>query len=143
VHALRRIHECLATDGTLLDVHPQPENSQIEVWQNGEIHRLGVIDQTEDHEEIEAARAHLRSVERDGLFARDHRAFFDLTEHHPTVESWHQRWAENDYRLIATPKLLRSANDLLSSAGGELVIREPVSATTFRRLTGNSEFDVA
>ncbi len=134
MNALRRIHECLRADGTLLDVHPQPENSQIEIWQDGLIHSLGEIDQKEDHEEIESARVHLRSFEQRGLFAKDRRCFFELLEHHPNVESWHERWAEEGYRLVATPELLKSANDLLTSGGGELVIREPVRATSLRRL---------
>lgn len=134
MHALRRIHECLRTDGILLDVHPQPENNQIEIWQDGVIHSLGEVDQTEDHEEIELGRTHLRSFERRGLFAKDRESFFELLEHHPNVESWRERWEEEGYRLVAPPELFDAANDLLASGGGELVIREPVRATTLRRL---------
>ena len=134
MHALRGIYESLKTDGVLLDVHPQPENSQIEIWQDGLIHPLGEIDQEEDHEEIESARAHLSSFERSGLFVRDGRAVFDLLEDHPNVESWQKRWAEEDYRLVAPPDLFEAANSLLISGGGELVIREPVRATSLRRL---------
>lgn len=134
MHALRRIHECLRADGVLLDVHPQPENSQIEIWQDGLIHSLGEVDQKEDHEEIESARVHLRSFEQRGLFAKDRRRYFDGFEHHPSVESWQERWAEEGYRLVAAPELLESANDLLASGGGELVIRERVRATSLRRL---------
>lgn len=134
VHALSRIHSYLRTDGVLLDIHPQPENSQIEIWQKDGIHRLGEIDQQEDHEEIEAGRSDLRSFEERGLFATEERAVFELLEHHPTVESWQERWAGEDYRLVAEPELLDSARALLQSGGGELVIREPIRATRLRRL---------
>jgi len=136
VDALSRIHQCLRADGVLLDVHPQPEDSQIEIWQDGLVHHLGEIDQREDHEEIEAAREHLRSFLRRGLFVEENRGFFELLEHHPSVGSWQDRWAEEGYRLVAEPDLLDSANDLLESGGGELVIREPVRATSLRRLDG-------
>ncbi len=136
MHALSRIHSCLRTDGVLIDIHPQPENSEIEIWQEGRIHRLGQIDQSEDNEEIEAARSYLRSFEERGLFATEKRAVFELLEHHPTVESWQERWAEEDYRLVARPDLLDSARALLSTAGTELVIRESVRATRLRRLDG-------
>lgn len=135
--ALRRIHKCLKPDGVLLDVHPQPQNSQIEIWQDGLTHHLGEIDQREDHVEIEAARAHLWSFEQGGLFATEKQGFFELLEHHPTVESWQEKWVEDGYRLVAEPELLGSANELLRSGGGELVIREPVRATSLRRLDGD------
>lgn len=134
--ALKRIHQCLKADGVLLDIHPQPQNSHIEIWQNGLVHHLGEIDQHEDHEEIEAAREHLKSFQQDGLFTEEKQGFFELLEHHPSVESWQNRWEEEGYRLVAKPDLLDSANDLLASGGGELVIREPVRATSLHRLDG-------
>ena len=135
--ALSRIHKCLEPGGVLLDVHPQPQNSLIEIWQDGLTHHLGDVDQREDHLEIEAARAHLSSFEQSGLFATEKQGFFELLEHHPTVESWQAKWVEEGYRLLAEPDLLDSANELLRSGGGELVIKEPVRATSLRRLDGD------
>ena len=133
MHALSRIHDWLREGGVLLDLHPQPENSQIEIWEDGQIHCLGEIDQREDHEEILAARSHLRSAERDGLFSTERSAVFELLEHHPTVESWVDRWEYEGYRLVAEPKLFETARDLLQHSSAELVIREPVLATRLRR----------
>ena len=133
MNALSRIHESLREDGVLLDVHPQPENSRIEVWQDGQIHRLGEIDQHEDHEEIVAARSHLRSFERVGLFRAERSAVFELLEHHPSVESWEDRWEYEGYRLIAEPNLLETARALLQLPSTELVIKEPALATRLRR----------
>ena len=138
MNALSRIHRCLKTDGVLLDVHPQPENSEIEIWQNGRIRRLGEIDQSEDHAEIEAARVHLDSFRKGGLFVEEQRGFFELLEHHPTVEHWQDNWADNGYRLLAETSLLESAKHLLRSGGGELIVREPVRATALQRLDPNS-----
>ena len=134
MHALSRIHRFLKADGVLLDIHPQPENSQIEIWQGDRIHHLGEVGQHEDHLEIEAARTHLNSLQRHGHFATEKSAFFDLLESHTSVESWQDRWAEEGYRLVAEPELLDSARALLAAKGGALVIREPVRATVLRRL---------
>lgn len=134
MHALKRIHRYLRAGGVLLDVHPQPTNSQIEVWQEDAIHHLGQIDQREDHQEIEEARLRLESLEERGLFVTERRGFFELLEHHPTVESWQDRWAQEGYRLVAEPELLETAQDLLTANGGELVIREQVRASRLRRV---------
>ena len=133
MNALSRIHESLREGGVLLDVHPEPENSRIEVWEDGQIHRLGEIDQHEDHEEIVAARSDLESFERDGLFRTEQSLVFELLEHHPTVESWEDRWEHEGYRLIAEPHLLETARALLHNPSAELVIREPVRASRLRR----------
>ena len=133
MNALRRIHGSLREDGVLLDIHPQPENSRIEVWENGRIHHLGEVDQHEDHEEIVAARSHLRAFERDGLFRTEQSAVFELLEYHPSVESWQGRWDCEGYRLVAEPNLLRTARALLQNSSAELVIREPVRASRLSR----------
>lgn len=133
MNALSRIHESLRDDAVLLDVHPQPQNSRIEVWEDGRIHRLGEIDQHEDHEEILAARSCLQSFERDGLFRTEQSVVFELLEHHPTVESWEDRWEYEGYRLIAGADLLETARALLQHPSTELVIREPVHASRLRR----------
>lgn len=134
VHALSEIHKSLVPDGVMLDVHPQPQNSQIEVWQRGEVHPLGEVDQTEDKRDIEAARAHLESQVQRGLYAVEESGYFELLEHHPTVESWQERWAREGWILDASPELLRSARELLDRDAGDLVVREPVRATRLRRL---------
>lgn len=136
VHALRQIHHSLSPDGVLLDVHPQPVNSRIEVWQDGRVHDLGEIDQQEDHREIEDARVQLELLVKDGLFSPETSEFFELHEHHDSVASWRARWADEEYRLVAPPEMFESAERLLSLGGGELVIREQVRAIRLRRSAG-------
>lgn len=136
VHALRQIHRSLSPDGVLLDVHPQPVNSRIEIRQDGRVHDLGEVDQEEEHREIEDARGELELMVKEGLFTPETSDFFEASEHHDSVTSWQERWAKEDYALVAPPGMLESAERLLSSGGGELVIREPVRATRLRRLEG-------
>lgn len=134
VYALRQIHQSLTPDGILLDVHPEPASSRIEVWQGDRVHQLGEIDQEEDNREIEEARSRLDLLVDEGLFSPEASDFFELREHHDSVEGWQEKWAEEDYRLVANAELLASARQLLSNGGGELVIREQVRATRLRRL---------
>ena len=134
VHALRQIHRSLTPDGVLLDVHPQPTNSRIEVWQDRRVHDLGEVDQEEENREIEDARGRLELVVKEGLFTPETSDYFEAGEHHDSVSSWQEHWAEEEYQLIAPAGMLESAERLLSSGGGELVIRESVRATRLRRL---------
>ncbi|MGH8946166.1 MAG: hypothetical protein ACRDVL_08455 [Acidimicrobiia bacterium] len=135
VHALRHTHQTLAPNGILLDLHPEPVNSRIEVWQGDRIHELGEVDQHEDHREIEAARSRLDSLVDEGLFSPEETDYFEATEHHDSVASWQEKWAKEGYGLVAPPGMLASAARFLSSGGGELVIKEQVRATRYRRLT--------
>lgn len=132
MNALSRIHLSLRDDGVLLDLHPQPENSRLEIWQDGRISPLGEIGQHQENQEIEQAEACLATFEHRGLFHTEDRQFFDLLEHHPTVESWLDRWVDEGYNFVAREDLLNSARTLLSAGGGELVVREPVKATLLR-----------
>jgi hypothetical protein len=136
VDALKQVHHSLTPDGILLDVHPEPVNSPIEVWQGDRVHELGELDQREDNREIEDARLRLDQLVTDGLFTPETSVFFELHEHHDSVESWQEKWAEEDYRLVAAPGMLESAGRLLSMGGGELVIKEQIRATRLRRLPG-------
>jgi hypothetical protein len=128
------MHQSLTPNGILLDLHPEPVNSRIEVWQGDQVHELGEVDQPEEHREIEEARSRLDSLVEEGLFSPEETDYFDGLEHHDSVASWQERWAKEDYALVAPPGMLASAARLLSSDGGELVIREQVRATRFRRL---------
>lgn len=126
----------------MLDIHPEPVNSHIEVWQDGSVHRLGEIDQSEDNTEIRDARLRLESLQDEGLFTPEDSLAFELHEHYPSVHSWQEKWAEDDYRLVATRELLDGAQRLLDSGGGELVIRERVRATRLRRTSSPGENSV-
>ena len=134
VHALERIHHSLQAEGVLLDVHPQPENTRVEVWQEGRVESLGHIDDDEDIRDIRQARARLSLVERRGWFITKRRRTFDLLEHYPTVEDWLERRAREGGTSIIPEGMLDSARHLLAVGGGEIVKREPIRASLLRRL---------
>jgi len=136
VHALRQIHRSLRPDGLLLDVHPQPVNPRVEVRQGGLVHDLGEIDAHEDNREVEDARIQLEVLVREGLFSQEATDFFDWCEHHDSVAGWQERLASEEWGLVAPPEMIETAQRLLSSGGGELVIKLQVRATRLRRLAG-------
>ena len=132
VHALRRIHGSLRPEGVLLDLHPEPKQTGVEVWQRGQIHRLGYLDQEEDISDILEARARLDLVESDGWYVTERRRFFDLLSHFPSTGAWLDYQALEGYSIDVSAELLASADELLADGGGELVIREPIRASVLR-----------
>jgi hypothetical protein len=136
VDALSRIHRSLRPEGVLVDLHPQPTDSAVEVWQEGRITQLGHIGSEADVRDILEARLRLDQVERDGWYAIERLAVFDLLFHFPDVDEWLTYMAENEPEIELPEELVSRARLLLSAAEGELVIREPARASGLRRLPG-------
>jgi hypothetical protein len=134
VHALRRIHRSLRSEGVLLDLHPQPEAAGVEVWKGGRVDRLGHVDQEDDIRDILEARARMDQVEGDGCFVTERRKSFDLLAHFPSAEDWLEYQAREGYNGEVSAELIATANRLLATGGAELVVREPIRASVLRRL---------
>ena len=132
VHALRRIHGSLRTEGVLLDLHPEPKRTGVEVWQGDRIHRLGHLDQEEDISDILEARARLDLVESDGWYVTERQRFFDLLSHFPSTGAWLDYLALEGYSSGGSAELIASADELLAADSGEGVIREPIRASVLR-----------
>lgn len=135
MHALRKIHRSLTETGVLLDLHPEPEDSRAEVARKGRLEIVGTWDQEEDIQDIRLARAQLGIVESQGFFVTERQVGFDLLEHYPSVEDWLDHRTERGDTVVIQRELLDKARDLLATAGGELIIREPIRASLLRRLS--------
>ena len=135
MHALDRIHRVLHPGGVLLDLHPEPGNSRIEIWREGQIEHLGEVNQDQDAIEILEARTQLAKVERRGWFATGERQFFDLLGHYRTVDDWLDWWNEQGWTFSVEQELLDTARDLLAAGDGELILRETIRATALTRLS--------
>lgn len=134
VHALERIHHSLRAEGVLLDVHPQPENTRVEVWQQGRVEALGQVDDEEDIRDIRQARARLSVAERRGWFITERRRTFEMLDHYPSVDDWLERRAWEGAASIIPEGMLDSIRHLLATGGGEIIKREPIRASLLRRL---------
>jgi len=134
VHALRRIHRSLRPEGVLLDLHPQPQHAEVEVWQGGRVERLGHVGQEEDIRDILEARDRLDLVEGEGWYITERRRFFDLLSHFPSAKDWLEYQAREGYTGVVSEELLASANRLLATGDGEFVVREPIRASLLKRL---------
>lgn len=134
MHALQRIHRSLADPGVLLDLHPEPTNSRAEVAREGRIEVLGELDEAEDIRDIRLARTKLELVEGQGFFLTERQIQFDMVEHFPSVEDWLEWRTEQCATGVIPKELLDKAQRLLTSAGSELIIREPIRASLLRRL---------
>ena len=135
MHALSRIHRSLYPDGILLDVHPEPKNASVEVWQEGRITPLGEIDEEQDIREIRQARSKLEETERRGWFVTERRRTFETLIHYPGVDDWLERRARESATGIIPAGMLEAARHLLAEGADELVIRQRVRATVLRRRT--------
>lgn len=133
MHALKQIHQSLRPDGVLLDLHPQPDQPSIEIWQNGFIEHLGHIEYDEDIADILNARACLHQVEKDGWYVTERREFFELVSHFSSVDDWqaHEWW--EGYHTRVPEELLAAARRQLGAGGGEFIVREPVRASLLTR----------
>lgn len=134
MHALSRIHHALRAAGSLLDVHPQPENVGLEVRQEGRVVFLGQLDGAEDIRDVRQARTRLGLVERRGWFVTERQMIFDMLEHYTSVRDWLERRAREGDTSIISEAVLHSAHQLMAHGRGELVIRNQVRASLLRRL---------
>ena len=136
MHALGRIHRSLSDHGVLLDLHPEPKNSRVEVGREGQVQVIGDWDQEEDIRDIRLAREQLDLVEKRGALVRERQTGFDILEHFRSVEDWLEWRTAQGSTGVIQDELLDRARHLLAIEGSELIIREPIRASLLRRSTG-------
>ena len=134
VHVLRQIHRTLAPRGVLLDVHPLPRDVVVEVWHERGRTPVGTLSDATGTPVVNAARAHLRSLVREGLFAVQKHRWFDLRFHFSSVDEWLRRREERGSSVTIPPGVRPRARRLMRSLQGTLVLSERVRATAMERL---------
>jgi hypothetical protein len=133
VHALRQIHTALRPLGTLLDVHPEPQHSVIEIRTGEQTIAVGQVDQTQDIEEITSAQEALRQVLAEGLFVLERKLSFEFVRHFESVETWLAYRAERKSRGTIADEILARSRALLAQASGELCVRGDIHAARYRK----------
>ena len=117
----------------LLDVHPEPEDSYVEVHTPSRVLLAGRPDQSLYNREVLEIRAELEAVIRTGYFVREESVVFDVYDEFEDVEDWLEYAGAAESGLTLTPELIARARELLDSTGGRLFVRERVLASRLRR----------
>ena len=136
VDALRNVHRSLRPDGLLLDVHPQPQPSLIEVLTGTHTADLGQLEYSPSFiRTMSNADEALASLDRDGTFRNEREEEFLLRHHFESLAEWQDYMAkEAQYYLPPDATVIETIGQELATAGAELVLREWVRASRFRPL---------
>jgi hypothetical protein len=117
----------------LLDIHPEPEHGRVRVQTGGQIHDIGVLDDTAYIRDIHAGRAVVKSLIRESLFQQERKVVFDHILHVSDVDTWLARRAQLSSRSILDPRIVERARELLADREGEILVAERGYATRLRR----------
>jgi len=134
VHALEKIRRLLKPDGILIDIHPPPEPSSIEVRIDRQTIPAGWLQESDDYTEYEDADDALARVVRSGLFAVEREGAFVLITHADTVAELREYVAEEWEEARVDDITAMRAEDLLSTPerDKEVILRESVRIARLR-----------
>ena len=116
---LEKAHRLLKTSGIILDIHPRPRASEVEIRIPGHFIHVGHLDETELIRRIHDARREIASMI---LY------HFDRVEE--CIEFLGREW--DDSTMDGTT--IDKARQLLGNQMGEIIIRQPLWAATLKRL---------
>ena len=133
MNALRTLHTALRPQGVLLDIHPEPHHSLVEIRRGHQTLSVGQVDQTQDTGEIISARAALHQVIDEGYFVAERELTFDFVRHFDSVDSWLAFRAERKSSGTIAQEVLACSRALLAEAPGELCVRRSIRAARYRR----------
>jgi hypothetical protein len=118
----------------MLDIHPEPEHSWVEVQTGDGVLPVGRLDESGLIDRIHAARAVLASLIDEGYFVHERETTFEFLYHFDSVDAWLAYMAEDWVSAVIPEVVVARAREVLVSGTGELRIREPVYAARLRRV---------
>jgi hypothetical protein len=137
VHALQEIHRLLKPNGALIDIHPVPEPSPIEIDQGGKVDLVGLLSVRQWCFEFEQADIALAEIIQRGMFTVERHALFDLPTHYASaaelgtdLKESIEIFARDTQAAIEPPPhieaLTARAEELMRAAGSgaELIVHE-------------------
>ena len=136
VDALWKIRRSVGEGGLLLDVHPQPRPTRIEVRTSAGSASVGSLDYSSDLvQKISAANQALALLCREGAFVNEQKVEFEVLHHLDSIADW-QAYMTTEAQYYVEPEeaLMESIHGLLDRAAGEIILRYFMEATRFRRL---------
>ena len=117
----------------MLDIHPEPEDARVEVRDGHRLTFVGLYQRPAIYENIHAACGTLAGLVEDGWFARERSVEFEVLYHFDSVDQWLAYRVERGTATEVDPELVARARGVLAVTPGELLIREQMRATRFRR----------
>jgi hypothetical protein len=117
----------------MLDVHPEPRHSRVEVHSGSRISDVGRLDESEFLPDINAAEKVLGAAIAAKRFALEAEKRFDFLYHFNTVDEYKAFLVDEEWGTLE-PEVESRARKLLTAEGGELVMREPVWAGRLKRI---------
>ncbi len=127
------MHAALRPGGVMLDIHPEARHSRIEVHSGSRVEDVGNLDESEFLPDIDAAEKVLASAVSAERFVVEEQRRFDFLYHFAGVDEYKAFLVDEEWGNV-DPAVESRARELLASAGGELVMREPVRAARLRRV---------
>jgi hypothetical protein len=128
VHALEKIYRLLKPYGILIDIHPPPDPSSIDVRIGGQAHVAGWLHETDDYGDYEAADKALTTIVARGLFAIERQGTFAFVTHVDTLAELRnyltEEWENASIDDVTTARI----EELMSTPerDKEIILREPV-----------------
>ena len=119
----------------MLDIHPQPRHSQVEVRIGERSVDAGRLDVSTFMSDIHAARRVLASTIAERMFLKEQETEFEFLYHFDLVDECKsylltEAWCETE----ADEALIESTRDVLPPGDGEILMRVPVLAVRLKRL---------
>lgn len=119
----------------MLDIHPQPERSQVEVRVGERSVDVGHLDGSSLISAIHAARKILASTIADGLFVDEEETEFEFLSYFDSIDEWTSYWANSRFaEPVADEPLMEATCALMSQGEGEILMRELARAVRLKRL---------
>jgi|SRR3990172_7082800 len=128
VHALEKIYRLLKPDGILIDIHPPPEPSSIDVRIGEQAHAAGWLRETDDYGDYEAADEALATIVARRLFAVERRGTFSFLTHVDTLAELRNYLTEEWENASIDDVTAARIEELMSTPerDKEIILRESV-----------------
>ena len=118
----------------MLDIHPKPEPSPIEVQAGDYSVVAGLLHDPSLIDNIHATTSVLASVIEAGYFVRECEITYDFVYHFDSVDEWLAYMAAFWAAAIIDPDVVARVRSLLQAEGGELRIRQHMYAARLRQV---------
>ena len=120
----------------MIDSHPLPESSPIDIRTSTGTTRIGQLEYSQDfNDTISKAENSLGKVCEQGLFERQRSIEYRFLIHFKSFEEWQQyfdNWAS--YYVPMSEELVNSIKQLASQLGAEIILDTNCKSTAFKAL---------